>query len=421
MKKSFISFALLFAVLIAQPILQSAIHPAYATSTVSNCVCDHWYNKYYLGTPYDLWTGSGDQGYYNTGSFFSTVDEFWQAGYGADQYQWHPYSSVGPIAQYWSLSAVGSGTYYNYTLGYVYHDDRYAEDTLCRGFYDDIYWLSQNAYNSREINVKADNTFNLNNGNYYTLYGSSCSIIAPYTYLLAAQTTQSTQSSQPTELTPLFDIQVTYAFVGQRADQLSLTNPFQKQTSIATLNAASLYPSLICLNAKYTANATNEVCDAAIEVYQIQVTTDTGVTESYICTAGTNIDPTFSNVAELTLLRPYIEKLAQVPCTNAMSGYFNLNLTIGNSLMAARIGSAGKYQSDPSSLGFWSAGQPNNATLSVHRLGCILLKGDSASVYYSNSQAITTIQLAKYGNGLLYNTAVPPAQMQQLDPFDPPV
>jgi len=404
MRKSSVAYTLLLAVLMAGSILPFFVSPSYA-EVYMNCVCDHWYNGSYLGTPYDLWTASGVVGYPNGGGPYYSFDVIWEGGYGANKYtQWHPYDEEGPLAQYWSISG-SSGTYYNYTLAAVF-DIRYAEGTECPGFYDDVYDYGRNAGGSSFVTVAADDTFDLNNGSYYTVYGSDCTI--PYygeSMQLVAQPTQATQSYQPIESTPLFDIQITYAHVGHRTDNFSSPNPFKNQPS---LNAASLYPSRICLNARYISNITNEVCDAAIEVYQVQLTTDTGVTESYIYTVGTNINPIFSDVTQLSRLRPYIEKLAQGPSTYTMSGYFNLNLTIGNSISDIRIGSAGKYQSDPSSFGFWSAGQPNNATLSVHRLGCILLNENFTSIYYSDSQATTPqLQLTKYNNGLLYNAVKP--------------
>jgi hypothetical protein len=368
--------------------------------------------RHIWGTPYDLWTASAVTGTPGGGGY-GQYDVYWEGGYGANaaSLHWHPYSETGPLVQYWSISG-SAGAFNNYACATVF-DIRSAEGVSCPAFYDDVNWLGCPASGSSFVTVSATDTFNLNNGNYYTQYGSYCTI--PHTAtLLATQPLQSSQSSQILGTTPLFDIQVTYAYIGQRTDQASLPNPIQSQTSINSLNAVSLSPSLICLNAKYISNATTIGYDAAIEVYQIQLITDTGVTESYVYTVGTNINPAF-NANQLSTLRPYIERLTQGSVTNAISGYFNSNLTIGNSITGIRVGSAGTYQSDSSGLGFWSAGQPNNATLSVHRLGCILLNGTSTPTYYLSRQATTTqLQLSKYSNGLLYNTVVP--QMRLVDP-----
>ncbi len=411
----------MLAILFVGPIFHCSIPPAKATVYDEWCVCDHWYNDAFLGTQYDLWTGTSVVGHPDGGGPYSTFDPWWEGGYGANESQQHPFDEEGPLAQYWSISG-SAGTYYNYTLAAVF-DNRTAEGIICLGFYDDASDYGRNAGSSSFVTVATDDTFDLNNGGYYTQYGSYCTI--PHDdglKQLSVQPTQTTKSGQPIESMPLFDIEVTYAYVGQRIGKLSAPNPFQSKTSTATLNAASLYPSLICLKAKYISKATPEVCDAAIEVYRVQVTTDTGVTESYIYTVGTNINPSFSNVTALSLLRPYIEKLTQGPSDYAMSGYFNLNLTIGESITDIRTGSAGKYQSGSSSLGFWSAGQPNTTTVSVHRLGCILLRANSISINYSTSKDATTqVQLEKSDNGLLYNmAATSQGKLQQIDPFNQP-
>ena len=124
---------------------------------------------------------------------------------------------------------------------------------------------------------------------------------------------------------------------------ISLLNPFQNQTGIASLNTASLYPSLICLNVTKVSDTPIAPCDAQIEVFQIQVKTDTGVTESYIFTIGTNINPVFSNPSQLSLLRPYIDEFSNAQTANIVDGYFFVNSTLGQSLS----GAMGMDHSDP--------------------------------------------------------------------------
>jgi hypothetical protein len=424
MEKNVVAIAFLL-VLIALPLLQSSIPQAHADINCSS-VCDHLggLSEPFLGSPFDVWTGSGVRGY--SSSPYSTWDGFWQGGVGAYNYTpyAHPYSEVGPLAQHRWLSSAGSGTYYNYTLAAVYRNIHLLEprDVWCPGWYNDASWLGNNAFSSSSISVAADDTFDFNNGSScYTIYGRQATVPDYERSQSDTSTVQGTRSNQPIELTPLFDVQVTYAYVGPRTNDFACPNPFQSKTSTAALNAASLYPSLIRFNARYVANVTSEACDAAIEVYQAIVTTDTGVTESYIFTVGTNINPTFSNVTALSHLRADIVKLAG-NFTNAAYGFFDLNLAVGNSISLVTAGSVGSFQSDPSGLGFWSAGQPNSATISMYRLGCILLNEKSISTYHSDVHAATTqVQLEKYSNGLLYNTALSETQMQQIDPFKPPM
>ena len=221
----------------------------------------------------------------------------------------------------------------------------------------------------------------------------------------------------------MFNVQIDYAYVGQRTQLITIPNTLHIQSSDLTLNAASLYPSLICFNATKISNTPVSACDAQIEVYQIQVTSNTGAEESYIYTIGTNVNSAISNSSQLATLRPDIDDLQNSQNANRIEGYFIHNSTIGNSVPGTRIGSLGKYQSNPSSLGLWSTGQPSAITISIHRLGYVLLNGPSVSVIYSDSQSapVTKVQLDRLGNGFLYNTILSQDQLQQMDFFNPPI
>jgi hypothetical protein len=217
------------------------------------------------------------------------------------------------------------------------------------------------------------------------------------------------------ESTPLFDVHVTYAYVGPRTNYFSAPGLLPNQTL-----SGSLYPSLVCFNVTFISNATVAACDGAIEVYRVQVTADTGASESYTFTVGTNFTPNF-NPQSLSMQRENIETLMGAPMINGGSGYFTTNLTLGSSIPFIRVGSLGHYQSGSGGLGFWSNGPPNNITVTVYRLGCVLLTGFSGSNYFWNSQVpATQVQLAKYGDGFLFNVVVPQNQLPE-DLFNPPI
>lgn len=282
------------------------------------------------------------------------------------------------------------------------------------------------------IYVKADCTFYMpyypdgseNPDLYYNQYGSYCSI-----YFSGSQPViQSSQSPTPTQIqsvqsAPMFNVKVNYAYVGQRTQYLTLPNTIQNETGPTNLNAASLYPSLICLNVTKASSASAVPCDAQIEVYQIQVRTDTGITENYIYTIGSNVNTSYSDTSQLSHLRPNIDNFTAAQNANRIEGYYIENSTIGQTISGTRIGSLGSYQSGPSNLGFWSAGQPNAITVSIQRLGYIVLNGSNASSFSSSPQTTATTQLSleKVGNGFIYNTAVPQDKLQQIDPFSPPI
>jgi sugar phosphate permease len=82
MKRRLMAFAFLSTMLMAVAIFQSNILVS-ASDPNSWCVCDHWYNKQYLGTPWDLWTASAVTGSPGGGTYY-TYHAYWQGGLGAN-------------------------------------------------------------------------------------------------------------------------------------------------------------------------------------------------------------------------------------------------------------------------------------------------------------------------------------------------
>ena len=434
MKLKPLTFVFLAAILFVAPML-SIIQVAHAEYDVWNCVCDHYDNEAYLGTIYDMWTGSAIVGYYSgQGAYFDYVDQHWNSGYGSDANQDYVYPAIPPLNYIYYFGGVGQLGNLNYG-SYTYSNDTYYLGNIMYGFYLYQDWYNQWAYDTEFAWVAANQVFSMptypdgstNYNGCYADYGTQCAVEAPNPYQQQQNSIilQSSPSSsiQTTQSPPMFNVQISYAYVGQRTQCLSTPNPFQNQSSITTLKAASLYPSLICLNATKVSNIPIAPCDAQIEVYQIQVTTDTGIVENYMYTVGTNVNPSFSNAGKLSTLSSCIDSFPNAQNANRVEGYFNFNTTVGQSISGTRIGSLGEYQSKPSSMGFWSAGQPNAITISIHRLGYILLNGSSTSIVFSNVQtsATTQTQLAKFSNGFLCNSVVPQSELEQTDPFNPPV
>jgi hypothetical protein len=431
-RKSLATFAVLSSILLVAQMF-AIVQIAHADGYEEYCVCDHYENEAWLGTIYDMWTASALSGYYSSGNYFDTIDEYWQSGYGSNLNEEYVFPAVPPLDCYWARPG-SSGHVYNYSTGQW--DDRVWQGIHCYGYYLDVFRTVTGGTSTSIYTVSATNTFEMpyfpgnyseNPSGYYTQYGNMCTIEAPGWGEGCSLITQSSQSSSVTETSqssPMFNVKVSYAFVGLRTQHLTLPNHMQSQILIDTLNAASLYPSLICLDVVKTSNSPIEPCNAQIEVYQIQVTTDTGVKESYIYTIGTNVNPAFSNASQLTTLRPYIADLFNSQGIDNAKGYFFINSTIGQSISGTRSGSLGKYQSNPSTLGFWTAGQPNAVEISIQRSGYILLKDDSISVVNSDAHVVTTtqVQLEKSGNGFLFNTAIPQERLQMIsNPFNPPL
>jgi hypothetical protein len=215
----------------------------------------------------------------------------------------------------------------------------------------------------------------------------------------------------------MFNVSVMYAYAGPTNITTS-ANPIQ-DFPIKTLNAASLYPSIIYLNFTFVSGAGSESCDAKFEAYLIQFQTDTGLNESYAYYEGTNFSPSLGTGA---MPNPTFNDLIDMgPESGIGTGAgFVFNLTPNESVWG-RVSSSGSFQSGPSGLGLWSAGQPNTISVSVRRLGWLTYTGNSAQTTFAADDVIAQVQLERFGNGFLYNTVVPEDSLSQIDFFSPPI
>jgi hypothetical protein len=227
------------------------------------------------------------------------------------------------------------------------------------------------------------------------------------------------QSDQLHITEPQFGVNIAYAYVGPRKDHFICQNPLQDKIPVATLNAESLYPVLIYLNITHISNAEVKSCDAKLTVYLVQLSANTGATESYLYVEGTNYDPAFSDLSPLS---SHISDFDEAYTSNGLSGGFIFNWTVNTSNLGGRIGSCGSYSSKSSGLGLWSAGEPNTIIVSVHRIGSISADGESVSAAADvDSENLVQVPLERYGDGFIYNTIVSQQKLSQIDVFNPPI
>jgi hypothetical protein len=212
---------------------------------------------------------------------------------------------------------------------------------------------------------------------------------------------------------PQFNVDVMYAYAGPNI----YGKEFNSTYNGFAMHPASLYPDMIYFNLTYIHSAEKELCDAKIEVYQVQILTDTGLREKYTCFFGTNYS---MNKPDMSMLEPAISQLngvADTQSTSRISGLFCPNINTNESLWF-KVGSFDSTTNGPSSLGLWSAGTPNSIAVSVSRLGWITFTGKDASITRTNIESSSQVNLAKSGAGFLYNV-IPQNKMSQTDPFHP--
>lgn len=235
----------------------------------------------------------------------------------------------------------------------------------------------------------------------------------------SASSLVSEQPPQSINSKPQFEVNVAYAYVGPRKDHFTASNPLQDKVSVTSLNAKSLYPSIVYFNFTHISNAEVESCDAKMTVYLIQIASDTGTRESYTYAEGTNYNPLFSDLNALSSL---IKDFTDMWSTNGLRGGFRFNWTAKTFSLGDKVGSYGSYTSRPSGLGLWSAGEPSVITVSVSRMGWITSNGSSISTTLdAKSETLTQVQLEKFGDGFIYNTIVPPQKLSLIDLYNPPM
>jgi len=206
-----------------------------------------------------------------------------------------------------------------------------------------------------------------------------------------------------------FNVDVIYAYAGPE-----ISNKPVHDFNGIPMHHESLYPDIVYLNFTHVSNAEKEACEAEIEVYQIQLTADTGIQESHICFFGTNYATNFPVISNAT---SRIEALMGTQHYEDISGVFKLSMSTNESLWF-KVGSLDSTTSKPSGLGLWKAGEPKLIIISVQRIGSIALDGMVSSIRQAKTEEAVTVSLENSGQGFIYNI-IPKDKMLQTDVFHP--
>ena len=215
-----------------------------------------------------------------------------------------------------------------------------------------------------------------------------------------------------------FQIHVAYAYVGPSPSNES--SYFDKSRN-TIMRQISQNPSSVLLNISYTPNTQITGCDAIVEVYGINITTDNGLSEYDAYFIGTNYDPSLSNTSLSTLVQ-YVSNLYNASLYTSLAGNFKFNWDSHSSFLTDSIGSNTIYiASDKSSLGLFSAGKPNAVSVAVFRIGYITITNGTVTIFedLSSETPIALVQLGSYESGFLYNDLMPAAQLSQGNLFKP--
>jgi hypothetical protein len=211
-----------------------------------------------------------------------------------------------------------------------------------------------------------------------------------------------------------FDLSIAYAYVGEMLNHTSYIGD-----NGINMSLVSKYASSVILNSTRLPGVQFTSCDGEIEVYKIQVTANTNLSESAFYWIGTNYDPSFPR-QELVTLGKQVINLTGVGGIVTI-GDFRFNMTDNESVLSTTIGSYGAYSSGRSGEGLWSAGKPNTISVTVQRIGYVTINNGSVILHRDtlNQVAAVTANLSNYGNGFLYNDLAPVSKLQTIDLFHP--
>jgi hypothetical protein len=237
-------------------------------------------------------------------------------------------------------------------------------------------------------------------------------LVISYSLVLATSSGHIIQTASPETQ---FKIDLAYAYAGQWTANTSYTDSNGHQMSLV-----SLYPSVVMLNVTRLPGAKIPSCDAVIEVYEIQITTDTDLYEKFAYAIGTNYSSSFSP----SKIQPFVSHVGdlvdKMVYRGGYEGTISLNWTDNSSIMTNIFGSACIYSSRNSALGLWKAGTPNTISIAVSRIGYLTMNDDSVMVYKdAATKTAATAQLDNYGEGYLYNSIVPADKLPQTNLFAP--
>lgn len=187
------------------------------------------------------------------------------------------------------------------------------------------------------------------------------------------------------------------------------------------MSIVSQYPSSVQFNITRLPGNQFSSCDAALELYSVQIKTDHGIKENSPYFIGTNYNPSLSDSDLSTLLNHADDIVNPKDFSTALSGNFKFNMTEDSSIISVPIGSVGCFSTNSPQPGLGTAGNPHAISITVQRIGYITINNGSVSLYgdQPDKDAATSAQLRSYGNGFLHNNVVPDDELPQTDLFHP--
>ena len=221
------------------------------------------------------------------------------------------------------------------------------------------------------------------------------------------------QSEQPQLNQPIFDVEVAYAYVGPAASNESF------EFLGAPVRPVTRFQSVIFFNFTRIFSSQAQSFDALLEVYLIELKSDTGYLEKFKYFVGTNCSENFQS-SNLNNITRKTYSLIDINSIDVERGIFRFDWDLNKSVLGMPIGTIGVYGSGSSELGLWSKGEPQTITINIYRLGWATAQCNIfSSIREEPSCPLLEVQLEKYENGFLYNTVIPESQLTKINLLSP--
>jgi hypothetical protein len=231
-----------------------------------------------------------------------------------------------------------------------------------------------------------------------------------------------TPSIEPAGAESQVQVKIAYAYVGPLPPDKAYYVDYKTNETMVHI---SKYPSAVFLN--FTSVPPNQIssCDAVIEVYGVKIVADTGPTEYYGWSIGTN--HTAFTQENMATINSYRDDLIHQSNCLVRGGSWSYNLA-ARSILSHTIGSIGCYTTNstftqPSRSDLSSAGTPKAISIEVYRIGYITMTNGSVTIHkdaVTDNKPVAYTQLSKYEDGFISNNIVPTEQLQGIDLFHPP-
>jgi len=217
-----------------------------------------------------------------------------------------------------------------------------------------------------------------------------------------------------------FQVKIAYAYVGPLPPEKAY---YTDTKTNETMVHVSQYPSAVFLEFA-SVPSTIRSCDAVIAVYGVKIAADTGPTEYYGWSIGTNY--TAISQESFFAMNTYPDELIHRSIYRVRGGSWSYNLT-ARPTIGQTIGSVGSYtmnstftRSSRSDLSV--AGIPNAISVEVYRIGYVTMTNGSVTIYedaVTDNKPVAYTQLSKYEGGFIFNNLLPAEQLKGIDLFHP--